>query len=88
MEEQIEAIILSGNDVIASGAKFGDLALHYINKYKMMAIHVNSKRDVWRLCKAVEATALITLVIIAFLQFAVYALCVMNLVGLVWNLSY
>jgi T-complex protein 1 subunit theta len=83
LEEQIKAIALSGVDVIVSGAKFGDVALHYVNKYKMMAIHVNSKWDVRRLCKAVGATALPSLVIIAFLQFALCALCCS-----VWNLSY
>jgi T-complex protein 1 subunit theta len=70
LEEQVKAIALSGVDVLVSGAKYGDIALHYINKYKMMAIHVNSKWDVRRLCKAVGATALPGLVIIALFQFA------------------
>jgi T-complex protein 1 subunit theta len=85
MEEQIKAIALSGVDVIVSGAKFGDIALHYINKYKMMAIHLNSKWDVRRLCKTLGATALPSLVIIAFLQFA---LCcsVLSMFGMESNL--
>lgn len=58
LEEQIKAIADSGADVIVAGAKFGDMALHYINKYKMMAVRLNSKWDVRRLCKAVGATAL------------------------------
>jgi T-complex protein 1 subunit theta len=70
LEEQIKALAESGVDVIVSGAKFGDMALHYINKYKMMAVHLNSKWDVRRLCKAVGATALPRLVRFAF--FSIY----------------
>ncbi|XP_066998690.1 T-complex protein 1 subunit theta [Anabrus simplex] len=58
LEEQIKAIADSGASVIVSGAKFGDMALHYVNKYGMMAVRLNSKWDVRRLCKAVGATAL------------------------------
>lgn len=58
LEEQIKAIKESGVDVIVSGGKIGDLALHYINKYKMMAVRLTSKWDVRRLCKAVGATPL------------------------------
>lgn len=75
LEKQIKAISLCGVGVIVSGAKFGDMALHYINKYKMMAVHLNSKWDVRRLCKAVGATALPRLVIMAFLLFVLCALC-------------
>jgi T-complex protein 1 subunit theta len=70
LEKQIKAIADSGVDVIVAGAKFGDMALHYINKYNMMAVHVPSKWDVRRICKVVGATALPTLVRVAFLQFA------------------
>ena len=41
-----------------SGGKIGDLALHYLNKYKIMAVRLTSKWDVRRLCKAVGATPL------------------------------
>uniref|UniRef100_A0A1B6L1Y9 T-complex protein 1 subunit theta n=1 Tax=Graphocephala atropunctata TaxID=36148 RepID=A0A1B6L1Y9_9HEMI len=58
LEEQIKAIAESGADVIVGGSKFGDMALHYINKYNMMAVRLNSKFDLRRLCKAVNATAL------------------------------
>jgi T-complex protein 1 subunit theta len=74
LEEQIKALAESGVDVIVAGAKFGDMALHYINKYKMMAVRLNSKWDVRRLCKAVGATALPRLVRIAFFLFALYLL--------------
>ena len=62
LEKQINAIKASGADVIVSGSKFGDMALHFINKAGMMAVKVVSKFDVRRLCKAVNATALPSLV--------------------------
>lgn len=58
LEEQIKAIAEAGTNVIVAGAKFGDMALHYVNKYNMMAVRLNSKFDIRRLCKAVNATPL------------------------------
>lgn len=58
LETQIKAIADTGAHVIVSGAKFGDMALHYMNKYKLMAVRLSSKFDIRRLCKAVGATAL------------------------------
>ena len=40
------------------GGKIGDMALHYINKYNMMAVRLTSKWDVRRLAKTTGATAL------------------------------
>lgn len=64
LEEQIKAIAEAGTNVIVAGAKFGDMALHYVNKYNMMAVRLNSKFDIRRLCKAVNATPLPRLVCI------------------------
>ncbi|GLG97589.1 T-complex protein 1 subunit delta [Gryllus bimaculatus] len=58
LEEQIKSIAAAGTNVVVAGAKFGDMALHYINKYNMMAVRLNSKFDVRRLCKSVGATVL------------------------------
>ncbi|XP_076753837.1 chaperonin containing TCP1 subunit 8 [Xylocopa sonorina] len=58
LESQIKAIAESGANVIVSGGKFGDMALHYMNKYNLMAVRIPSKFDVRRLCKTVGATAL------------------------------
>lgn len=58
LESQIKAIADSGATVIVSGGKFGDMALHYMNKYELMAVRIPSKFDVRRLCKTVGATAL------------------------------
>ena len=45
-------------DVVVAGDKFGDLVLHYVNKYNMMAVRLMSKWDVRRLARATGATAL------------------------------
>ena len=58
LESQIKAIADAGADVVVGGGKFGDMALHYLNKYGLMGVRLTSKWDVRRLCKAVGATAL------------------------------
>ncbi|KAK3923082.1 T-complex protein 1 subunit theta [Frankliniella fusca] len=58
LESQIKAIADAGADVVVGGAKFGDMALHYLNKYGLMGVRLTSKWDLRRLCKAVGATAL------------------------------
>merc|ERR1719153_1006502 len=58
LESQIKAIADSGANVVVAGGKFGDMALHYINKYDMMAVRLMSKWDVRRLARATGATAL------------------------------
>lgn len=62
LENQIKAIAESGASVLVAGGKFGDMALHYMNKYNLMAVRVPSKFDLRRLCKTVGATALSKLV--------------------------
>lgn len=61
LEVQIKAIADSGAKVIVAGAKFGDMALHYINKYKMMAVRLNSKFDLRRLSKTVSESLLLSI---------------------------
>ncbi|CAI6362511.1 unnamed protein product [Macrosiphum euphorbiae] len=58
LEEQIKAIADAGVTVIVAGGKFGDMALHYLNKYKIMGVRLMSKFDLRRLCKSISATAL------------------------------
>jgi T-complex protein 1 subunit theta len=58
LESQIKAIADSGAKVIVSGGKFGDMALHYCNKYNILAVRLMSKFEVRRLCKTVNATPL------------------------------
>ena len=46
-------------DVVVAEGKFGDLALHYVNKYNMMAVRLMSKWGVRRLARATAATGAI-----------------------------
>jgi T-complex protein 1 subunit theta len=58
LEQQIKAIADTGAKVVVAGGKFGDMALHFMNKYQLMAVRLNSKFDLRRLAKAVGATVL------------------------------
>ena len=58
LEKEIAAIAATGAKVVVSGGKIGDLCLHYLNKYGLMAVRLQSKFDLRRLCKTVNATAL------------------------------
>ena len=62
LEKEIKAIAETGVKVIVSGGKIGDLCLHYLNKYGLMGVRLQSKFDLRRLCKAINATALPRLV--------------------------
>ena len=56
LEKQIKDIADAGVKVVVAGAKFGDMALHFLNKYGVMAVRLNSKFDIRRLAKTVNAT--------------------------------
>ncbi|NXS47694.1 TCPQ protein, partial [Balaeniceps rex] len=58
MDLQVKAIADSGANVVVTGGKVADMALHYANKYNLMLVRLNSKWDLRRLCKTVSATAL------------------------------
>ena len=36
--QQVKAIADAGCNVVVTGGKFGEIALHFLNKYKIMAI--------------------------------------------------
>ncbi|XP_013118037.1 T-complex protein 1 subunit theta [Stomoxys calcitrans] len=58
LESQIKAIAETGAKVVVSGGKVGDMALHFLNKYGLMAVRLNSKFDLRRLARAVNGTVL------------------------------
>uniref|UniRef100_A0A3Q3FHQ9 T-complex protein 1 subunit theta n=1 Tax=Labrus bergylta TaxID=56723 RepID=A0A3Q3FHQ9_9LABR len=58
MEAQVKAIKAAGANVVVTGGKVADMALHYANKYQLMVVRLNSKWDLRRLCKTVGAVAL------------------------------
>jgi hypothetical protein len=51
----------AGAKVVVSGGSIGEMAMHFIEKYGMMAIKIPSKFDLRRLCRATNATALVKL---------------------------
>lgn len=42
-----------------SGAGISELAMHFIEKYKLMALRVASKFELRRLCRALSATSIV-----------------------------
>ena len=58
LEAQIKSIADTGCNVIVTGGKAADMAVHFCNKYKIMVVRLLSKFDLRRLCKAIQATAL------------------------------
>ncbi|CAN0449152.1 unnamed protein product [Discosporangium mesarthrocarpum] len=59
IEDVIKAICDAGTKVIVAGGTVSDMALHFVEKYGMMIIKVQSKWELRRLCSAVGATALV-----------------------------
>lgn len=61
-EAQIETAIKelhdSGLRVVICGDKIGDLALHYLNRFGILAIRILSKFELRRICRVVGATPL------------------------------
>lgn len=61
-EEQLETAIQelydSGLRVVVAGSTIGELALHYLNRHKILVIKVMSKFELRRLCRVVGATPL------------------------------
>eukprot|EP00730_Choanoeca_flexa_P016018 TRINITY_DN7489_c0_g1_i1.p1 TRINITY_DN7489_c0_g1~~TRINITY_DN7489_c0_g1_i1.p1 ORF type:complete len:547 (+),score=177.95 TRINITY_DN7489_c0_g1_i1:85-1725(+) len=58
LEEQIQAIIDAGVNVIVTTGKVGDMALHFCNRKGLMVVKINSKYELRRLCRATRTTAL------------------------------
>jgi len=64
-EKQIEVIIKAiadaGVKVVVTGSTIDDMALHFLEKYKLMAIKISSAHELRRLCRAVKAKAHVTM---------------------------
>jgi T-complex protein 1 subunit theta len=61
MEDIIQGIAASGIKVVVSGGNISDMAMHFIEKYQLVALKVSSKWELRRLCQATGATALVRL---------------------------
>lgn len=58
LEEIIKGIADLGTKVIVSGSSIGEMAMHFIERYKMMAIKIPSKFELRRICRATGAQAI------------------------------
>jgi len=55
VENMIKSVRDSGVNCIVTGGAIDDMALHFIEKYKIMCIKISSKFELRRLCRAVKA---------------------------------
>ncbi|CAF0737522.1 unnamed protein product [Didymodactylos carnosus] len=58
IESTIKAIHDCGINVIVSSGKIGEMALHFLNKYEIMAVRLMSKFDLRRVAKTIGAVVL------------------------------
>lgn len=58
LETAIKELYDSGLRVVVAGSTVGELALHYLNRFKILIIKVLSKYELRRLCRVVGATPL------------------------------
>ena len=58
LEKQIKSVVDTGCKVVVCGGKIGDMALHFLNKYEIVAVRVLSKFDLRRVARTVGATVL------------------------------
>ena len=59
MDEMIKGIAETGVEVVATGGTISDMALHFLNRYNLIAIKIASKWELRRLCQATNSTALV-----------------------------
>merc|ERR1719198_1017389 len=59
MEEFFKGIKDAGVEVVVSGGGINDIAVHYLNKYRIMAIKITSKFELRRVCQTVGAVSII-----------------------------
>ena len=59
MEETIRGIAEAGVKVVVVGGAISEIAMHYLEKFGIMVVKVLSKFELRRLCRAVNATALV-----------------------------
>lgn len=61
-EDRLEALVKgiadTGAKVVVAGSAIGDMALHFVEKYGMMAVRIPSKFDLRRFCRCLAAPAL------------------------------
>lgn len=59
MEEFIKGIKDAGVEVVVSGGAISEIAVHYLNKYRIFTLKITSKFELRRVCQTVGATSII-----------------------------
>jgi len=59
MDDFISGIKDAGVEFVVSGGAISEIALHYLNKYRILALKITSKFELRRLCQTVGATTII-----------------------------
>merc|ERR1712176_81398 len=59
MDEFIKSIKDAGVDVVVSGGAISEIAGHFLNKYRILALKITSKFELRRVCQTVGATSII-----------------------------
>jgi T-complex protein 1 subunit theta len=57
VEQKVKDMAEAGVSVVVAAGKFGDLYIHFLNKYKIMGVRLTSKFDLRRLCLTLGAQA-------------------------------
>jgi len=61
MEEIIESIANSGAKVVVANGSISEMAMHYLDKFGIMVLKIQSKFELRRICGALGATAVVKL---------------------------
>lgn len=61
MEEVIEGIASSGAKVVIANGSISEMAMHFLDKFGLMVVKIQSKFELRRICGALGATAVIRL---------------------------
>lgn len=61
MEDAIRGIAEAGVKMVVAGGTVSEMALHFLERYKIMVIRIMSKFDLRRICRAIGAKALVRL---------------------------
>lgn len=61
MEEVIESIAATGAKVVIANGSISEMAQHFLDKFEIMVVKIQSKFDLRRICGAVRATAAVRL---------------------------
>lgn len=58
MEEFVQSLVAAGVDAVITGGSVQDIALHFMNKYKILVFKCTSKHELRRLCDTLGASAM------------------------------